>query len=151
MKVLILLTLLGFLGSCASNDLRKFGSEKYFTIKEIHLKGEVQTHTEYGRIAYAISKDVHCFETSDDREVYTVNMSNLNEAINHFYFRVASYDVKKVVKGGNEILIATAKSDARINLEIAHCWVVHSNHWIRDIFFLGNVRGEYASFRLAKD
>ena len=133
-----------FLWSCASGDLERFGAREYYQHKVLHLKNNVVTHTTYGQVSYVKSSDHHCFDSVDDREVYTVLASDLKGAINHFYFRKVSYDLKVDVRDGHERLIAQASEDTRLNLEVAYCGVDRYG-------IFKNAEGEYASVRLAKE
>ena len=135
--------ILSFLGSCASNDLRKFGTKKYFQRKVIHMHNRVQTHTTYGRVEYVQSKENHCFETIDDREVYTVSESDIENAIRYFYFRSTSHDLKVVTRDGYQMLEITANKSAQIDLEVAYCA-------FQIPLLLDSFEARYASFRLAR-
>lgn len=150
MNIGMLLSIFLLLSSCASNDLKKFGTQKHFRMKRLHLKSETKTHISYDQIGYVASKENHCFESVDDREVYTVSLTNLDRAIQHFYYRSVSYDVKKVNPNGNPYLLASANEEKTVDLEVAYCVFEHANHWIRNMFFLGNFDGHYASFRQVK-
>lgn len=150
MKIGMLLIIVLLLSSCASNELEKFGTQKYFRMKRHHLNSDTKTHTSYDQIGYVASKENHCFESVDDREVYTVGLNDLDRAIQHFYFRTVSYDVKKVNSDGVPYLLASANEEKTVNLEVAYCVFERANHWIRNMFFLGNFDGHYASFRQVK-
>ncbi len=145
-----ILVFLFLVSSCASDELKRFGTREHFQMKQIHLDGDVKTHISYPSIGYVASKENHCFESVDDREVYTVNSSNLKMAIQHFYFRTISYDVKKVHSNGNHYLVASTNEEKTVDLEVAYCAFERSNHWIRNLFFLDNLSGDYVSFRLVK-
>ena len=120
-------------------------------MKRLHLKSDTKTHTSYDQIGYVASKENHCFDSVDDREVYTVGVYDLDRAVQHFYFRSVSYDVKRVNPDGNPYLLASANEEKTVNLEVAYCIFQRANHWIRNMFFLGELEGHYASFRLKKE
>lgn len=144
MKFGILLGTILLLTSCASNELGKFGAYKYFRMKRLHLKSDTKVYTTYDQIGYVASKENHCFESVDEREVYTVALSNLDKAINHFYFKTVSYNAKVVTKDGHRYIEANAVNGTDINLEVAHCTFDR-------ITLFRNFESNYASFRLIKD
>jgi hypothetical protein len=150
MNIGMLLSIFLLLSSCASDDLEKFGARKHFRMKKLHLKSDIKTHVSYAQISYVASKENHCFESIDDREVYTVAVSNLGNAIEHFYYRSVSYDIKRVSSNGSPYLLASANEEKTVDLEVAYCVFQHANHWIRNMFFLGELEGHYASFRQVK-
>lgn len=113
-------------------------------MKRLHLKSDTKTHVSYDQIGYVASKENHCFESVDNREVYTVLSSDLHRAVQHFYFRSVSYDVKKVNPNGNPYLLASANNDKTINLEVAYCT-------FESMTLFRSIKGQYASFRVIKD
>jgi len=144
MKTGLLLSIQILFFSCASNELKKFGAEKYFRMKRHHLKSDIKTHVSYDQVGYVASKENHCFQTVDDREVYTVLSSDIHRAVQHFYFRSVSYDVKKVNSNGNQYLLASANEEKTINLEVAYCT-------FESMTLFRSIEGQYASFRVIKD
>lgn len=140
--ILVLLLPLFFV-SCSSNTIKKFGTREEFRIKRLHLQSDVKTHLTYDVIGYVASKENNCFESIDDRQVYTVNSSNLTKAINHFYFKTVSYNAKVVTKDGHRYVEANAINETDINLEVAYCIFERNS-------IFNNGEGDYVSFRLRK-
>lgn len=140
--ILVLLLPLCFV-SCSSNKLNKFGKYEYFKVKKLDLKSDVQVHKSYWTVGYVASKENHCFDTVDEREVYTVGLNDLDRAINHFYFKTVSYNAKVVTKDGHRYIEANAVNETDINLEVAHCTFDR-------ITLFRNFESSYASFRLKR-
>lgn len=143
MNRLILILLALFCVSCSSNSLRKFGTEQQFQLKKFYLKGNNVVGIGYENINYIKDSSNNCFDLNDNREVITVMSNNLDIAIKHFYFRTVSFNVKKVVSNGNQLIEATSNQETDLDLEVAYCTFLSKG-------FLNNPENTYASFRLKR-
>jgi hypothetical protein len=85
--------------------------------------------------------EINCFETNDEREVYTVDSAYKEGAIEHFFKRVVSVDAKVI---NNEVQY-TMTNNANFKLELATCYLEYR----RFLFFKQTM--SYTSFRLAKE
>jgi hypothetical protein len=141
--ILVLLLPLCFV-SCSSNSLKKLGTEQYFQHKRVHLKHDIKQHVSYDQVGYVASKENHCFDSSDDREIYTVLDTNMNKAIQHFYYRTASFDVTKTTRSNGQVeLHSQAASSTKVDVEIAYCTFDSET-------IFKNIEGYYVSVRLKR-
>jgi len=139
MNKLMLVLMCLFCVSCAS-DLKKYGKVHTIKMKSFETKESLSFNDREYTIGYIISKDNHCFNDTDDREIVTVLSDNLEPVVKHFYYRKISYDVKRVNKNGVDSLEFKPLDNTNVDLEVAYC-VENYKH------LLGSNVSLYASFR----
>lgn len=164
--------------SCASNELTKRFSEKKFAYNTFLVDGTHSKTLIKGFVTYSTSKEDNCFRAnglSDDGDIITVQVNDLEKAVNYFYKNKTTWNIRQTYTEGRKryygkkkkqwagdydsymrhpsslqdqeyrTIEMFAEAEDQFSYEVAYC-----GFRIIGPYFEGNRDYEYASFRLIK-